>query len=149
MIARRRHTRHFLTASLILIGLLLTTTSFVARGEQQPSGSNERLRELQTERYNLLKEMFETMQQSLAFGGADLGDYRDATIALHRAEAELCTTNAARIKVHEKLVEAMKTQQDQALRREAAGRITRWELDEAKAATLQAQIDLERLRLGQ
>ena len=147
MVARRRYPRHLAIGSLILIGLLLPTTAFVAGDEQKPSGSNERLQALLTERYTVLKEMCDTMQRSLAYGRADLADYRNVTIALHHAEAELCTTKAARIRVYEKLVEAMKSQQGLVIRQQTAGQISQWQLNEAKVATLQAQIDLERLKL--
>jgi hypothetical protein len=148
MVTCRSYARHLVTPVLILIGLSLLATPFVAGHEREPSGSNERLRDLLTERYDMLKEMLASLQIHLESGRADIGEWRDATIALHRAEAELCTTDVARIKVYEKLVEAMQTQQDWAARREAAGRISKWQLAEAGVATLQAKIDLERLRLG-
>ena len=69
--------------------------------------------------------------------------------AMYRAEADLCRTDAARIKVHEKLVETLKTHEGLAVRRADAGRMTDWQLDKTRVATLEAQIELERLRLGQ
>ena len=81
-------------------------------------------------------------------GRVDPADWRRAVVELHRAEAELCTTTADRVKVYEKLIAALQIQEDLAARREDAGRITRWQFAEARAATLQARIDLERARLG-
>ena len=147
MATHRNHAQHLVITGLILIGLFLLAASFVAGGESEPSGSEERLRALLTERYNVLKEMFASLELSVEDGRADVAEWRSAAIAVHEAEAELCTTQAARIEVYERLVGAMQTQQDWAARREAAGRIGKWQLGEARAATLQARIDLERLRL--
>ena len=139
----------FLLVLPVLMGLFFLATPFTVRGESGPAGSEERLRELLTERYNVLKQMLASLQLFVEDGRADVAEWRRAAIALHRAQAELCTTDADRVKVYEKLVEAMRTQQDWATRRADAGRISNWELAEARAATLQAQIDLERLRLEQ
>lgn len=137
-----------LLALPVLTGLFFLATPFTARGESEPAGSEERLRELLTERYNVLQQMYASLQLHLKSGRADEAEWRRAALALYGAEAELCTTETARIKVYEKLVQAMKSQEDLAVRRADAGRITKWQLAEARAATLQAQIDLERARLG-
>ncbi len=148
MVARRYHIQHRLTIALILIGLFLPAAPFVAGNEQKPSESEERLRELLTERYDVLKNRLAFMEIFVENGRIDPAEWRSAIVALHHAEAELCTTDAGRVKVYERLVEAMQTQQDLAARREAAGRIGPWQLAEARIATIEAQIDLERARLG-
>lgn len=148
MVAHRCHARHLFTGGPILIALFLLATPFVAGDEQKPSGSKERLRELLTERYDILKQAVASVELFAENGRVDAAEWRSATIALHQAEAELCTADADRIKVYERFVEAMQKQQEWAARRETAGRINRWQLAEARVATLQAQIDLERLKLG-
>jgi hypothetical protein len=147
MVAREYHIQRPPTPALISLGLFLLATPFVAGGESGPSGSEERLRALLTERYEVLKGMLASLQLFVEDGRADVAEWRSATIAVHQAEAELCTTQAARIEVYERLVEAMQTQEGWAVRRADAGRISKWQLAEARAATLQARIDLERLRL--
>ena len=148
MVTPKNHAQHLVITGLILIGLLLLAAPFVAGDEQKPSGSNERLRKLLTERYDILKSGLTSMEIFVENGRIDPAKWRSAVVALHHAEAELCTSNAARVEVYERLVEAMQNQHNWAARREAAGRITKWQLTEARVATLQAQIDLERLRLG-
>jgi len=138
----------FLLALPVLMGLFFLVTPLTARAEREAAGSEERLRELLTERYGVLKEMRASMELFMENGRVDPAAWRRATFALHHAEAELCTTAADRVKVYEKLVAAMQTQEDWAVRREDAGRIAKWERAEAKAATLQARIELERARLG-
>jgi len=147
--ARHRHSTHYcLIVTAILVALFLLASPFVAGREHEPAGSEERLRELLTERYDVLKQRLDSMKIFMDNGRVDPADWRRAVVQLHRAEAELCTTTADRVKVYEKLVAAMQTQEDWAVRREDAGRITKWQLAEARAGTLQARIDLERARLG-
>jgi hypothetical protein len=149
MVTHKSPLRRILISGLVLIGLLVLATPFVAGNEQGPSGSHERLRALLTERHDILKRMVASVQFQVKNGRADVSALRDATIAMYRAEADLCTSDAARIAVHEKLVNVVQEQEKLAARRLAAGRIPTWELDEAKVATLEARIELERLRLAQ
>jgi hypothetical protein len=149
MLTHKSPLRHFLVSGLVLIGLLVLATPFVAGNEQGPSGSHEHLRALLIERHDILKRRVATMRLHVESGRADVSAFRNATIAMYRAEADLCTTDAARIAVHEKLVEMIQEQQEFAARQAAAGRISSWEFDEARIATLEAKIDLERLRLAQ
>jgi len=148
MLLHRRFIHRCLMLTSISITLLLSAGPFVTGGEPEPAGSEERLRELLTERRDVLKQMLVKAELFVEEGRLDPVELRRATIALHHAEAELCTTRADRVRVYEKLVEAMQTQQDLAVRREAAGRIGQWQLAEARAATLEAKINLERVRLG-
>jgi len=68
---------------------------------------------------------------------------------LYRAQADLCATDTDRAKVYEKLVDALSTQEKWLERQAAAGRALEGQVDEGRVATLNAQIDLEHLRLGQ
>jgi len=149
MVTHKSPLRRILISGLILVGLLVLATPFVAGDEQGQSGSHERLRALLTERHDILKRRVASVQFQLKNGRGDVSALRDVTIAMYRAEADLCTSDAARIAVHEKLVNVVREQQELAARRVAAGRIPAWELDEARVATLEARIELERLRLAQ
>jgi len=149
MISHKPHARYLLIGGLILIGLLALVASCLAGDEREPAGSEERLRALLTERYEFRKKFVAGVQKSVEFGTADIFDLGDAVTALYYAEADLCTSNAERIKVYEKLVETLKTHEGLAVWRADAGRMTEWEVEKVKTATLDARIDLERLRLGQ
>jgi len=151
---RRSHTsaptstRLFVLALPILMGLFFLITPLVSWAQSEPSGSQERLRELLTERYDLLKEAYVTLQDGLWNGRVTAAQWREATVRLHHAKADLCTTRAGRVKVYEKLVEALQVQEDMADRRAEAGRIDKAEITAAHVATLEARIELERARLG-
>ncbi len=117
--------------------------------ELRPSASNERLRELMTQRYEILKVLVQNSERMLDAGRTDLLSHQDLTVALYRAQADLCTTGTERVKVYEKLVELL-TSQERGLERQAsAGQATGIQVDQAKLVMLSAQIDLERLRLGE
>ena len=149
MVSHKPHTRYLLIGGLATVGLLALVASSLAGNEREPAGSAERLRALLTERYEIRKKAVASLQKFVDSGRADIFDLSDAMTALYHAEADLCTTDAARIKVHEKLVETLKTHEGLAVRRADAGRMQEWDVERARAATLDAQIDLERLRLGQ
>jgi len=148
MAQHRDPTPRHLTVVSILVALFLLAGPFVAGGEREPAGSEERLRELLIQRRDVLEERVDSLKIFMDNGRVDPADWRRAVVELHQAEAELCTTTADRVKVYEKLVAAMQTQEDLAARRETAGRIAKWQLAEARSVTLQARIDLERARLG-
>ncbi len=148
MAASRRCTRLF-AVLLVLLILSVLTAPFVQGNEKKPAASKKHLRELMTERHKTLQEVATSLERSFQNGLNDLPAWRRVTIAMYHAEADLCSTDAERIKVYEKQVNALQNQQDRAAALDAAGLILSWQLQEAKAATLQAQIELERARLAQ
>jgi len=118
-------------------------------GAPKPAGADERLRGLLMQRYELLQQMVKTEQLQMESGRTDVLTFQKLTDALYRAQADLSPTTAERVKVYEKLVEAL-TGQERLLERQAeAGRATQVQVAQGKLVTLNAQIDLERLRLGQ
>lgn len=118
-------------------------------GAAKPSASKERLRELLTQRYEILQRAVKDSELTLKSGEVDVPTLRRLTIALYRAEADLCTTDAERVQVYEKFVEAMRVQERLLEGQFARGLISEMRVDEGKVAALNARIDLERLRLGQ
>ena len=118
-------------------------------GEPKPSGPNERLRKLMTQRYEILQGVTKNAELMLGAGRVDVLTFQNLTAALYRAEADLCTTAADRVKVYEKLVDALSSQEELLERQANAGRATEVQVAQGKLVTLDAQIDLERLRLGQ
>jgi outer membrane protein TolC len=128
---------------------LLTT----ARGAEHPiqfqGGPNEHLRKLLQERYDVLRAAVGLLNQQYSAGRVGILEIRDAIIEMLHAEAEMSSTNTERIKVYEKLVTILQ-EQDKSLAKEVnAGRVTQMEFLRARASTLQAEIDLEKLRLPQ
>ncbi len=148
MTTPRSHTRHLLVGGLVLIGLMALVACSRAAAEREPAGSEERLRAMLTERYETRQRAVERLRLFVNSGRVELSELSAQMTAMYLAEADLCTTDAARIKVYEKLVATLKEHEDLAVRRADAGRMGEWEVDKAHAATLDAQIALERLRLG-
>jgi hypothetical protein len=127
---------------------LLATARAAEGREQAQAGSEEKLRALLLERYDILKGIVESEKKSLEVGRGDASALKDATVAMFHADADLCSTNSERIKVYEKLVAALREYEAWAERRAAAGRATEAAVLQAKVARLDAQIKLEKLRLA-
>ena len=161
MATQKRQTRRSLAGYTILMCLLVITTAFLARrapasssqvtAATEPSSpaSGDRLRALQTERYETLKKIVESTRPFVETGRVALADLRGAEVAMCHAEVDLCTTPAERIRVYEKIVDLQRTYEANMTRLAASGRGSQVEADKAKAATLEAQIELEKLKLGQ
>jgi len=149
----------FISASLLLICLtspngwlhgnnaqLLTT----ARGTEHPiqfqGGPNEHLRKLLQERYAILRAAVGLLNEQYSAGRVGILEIRDAIIEMFHAEADLSSTNTERIKIFEKLVTILQEQDKSLAEAVNAGRVTQMEFLRARASTLQAEIDLEKLR---
>ncbi len=117
-------------------------------GQQQAVGSNERLRGLMTERYEILKKIVESLDRLMAAGMTDLPEWRDGKVALYMAKADLAADAAGRIKVHEEMVDFLREAEQLAKRRADSGRLPDLEMDRARLATIEAQMALERLRMS-
>jgi hypothetical protein len=147
-------TRVTILACLLAVGLAFLVGN-VSAGLSQvappsrpvPLGSADRLRGLQIERYETLKKMVHSMQVFVNEGMMDLSDLQGPTVALYHAEADLCSTLAERIKVCEKMIDLLQTHETWVARRLEAGRAGPMDVDKAKVATLEAKIELEKLKL--
>jgi len=106
------------------------------------------LQELLMERRMILSGIVKSMKIFLESGRVGIDEYRDANIALLRAEMDLCKTRNERIEILRKIVEFHKTFEEQIKRRADEGRTTRIDVDKAKVATLEAQIELARENLA-
>ena len=127
---------------------LLTAARAVEGREQAQAGSEEKLRALLLERYDILKDIVESDKKLLELGRGDINALKNATVAMFHAEADLCSNDTERIKVYEKLVAALREYEAWAERRAAAGR-DEADVLQVKVARLDAQIKLEKLRLTQ
>ncbi len=150
MVLRETRKYLFLAAGVLpLCALTVLATHAWGAGQPKASGSNEQLRVLMTQRYEMLQQMVKNAQIEVDAGRGDAAVFHHLTVRMYQAEADLCTTTAARAKVYEKLVDEATAAEQFIERRAAAGRATVTEVAESKLATLDARIDLERVRLGQ
>ena len=113
------------------------------------AGADERLRGLLTQRYEILQQMVKSAQLQMESGRIEVLTFQKLTDAMYRAQADLGTTTAERVKVYEKLVEVVAAQEKLIERQVEAGRVLQFQVAQGKLVTLNALIDLERLRLGQ
>jgi hypothetical protein len=145
-----------LSWGLVPLCVLILVTAWVqgqaradGAGASQGAGSQGRLRELMTQRYELLKSAVANSERLLQKGLGDTSAHRKLTVALYRAEADLCPTPAERVKVYEKLVDSLAAQQGSLERLLEAGRASLVQVAQGQLVIIEARIDLERLRLGQ
>ena len=140
------------TGLLVLVGVLVggvvRPDAATMGNERAQAGSRQRLHGLLAERYRLCKDIVESLEPLVNAGRVDIAERRDAAIAMHRAEADLCATVDERIQVYENMVNVLRRHEQQAANRADAGRISEAEVMEANVATIEAQIELERLRLA-
>ena len=151
-----------ITAGLILICLtsqngwlngnktqLLTAAHAAEHPIQFQGDTNVQLRALLQERYDVLRAVAGLLNQQYSAGRVGILEIRDAIIEMLHAEADLCSTNSERIKVYEKLVTILQ-EQDKSLAKEVnSGGVNQMDFLKARVATLEAQIELEKLKLPQ
>lgn len=126
----------------------LPTTTYAAENPIQfQGGQNEQLRTLLQERYEILRAVAGLLNQQYSTGQVGILEIRDAIIDMLHAEADLHSTKAERIKVYEKLVKILQEQDKTLAVAVNAGKVNQMDFLRARAATLQAQIQLEKLRL--
>lgn len=129
---------------------LITIAHAAERQNQLRAGSNEKIRELLKERYNVLKTIVDDMNKLFDYGQhPGITELREATVAMFYAKADLCTTGSERIKVYEKLVDFLRKQEEGLAREVAIGQRNPTEILRTKAVRLEAQIRLEKQRLAQ
>jgi hypothetical protein len=110
--------------------------------------SDQRLRELMTERYEILKDMVKSLEIFFNSGRIDLSEWRDAHVALYKAKADLAADLTEQIKIYEEMVEFVRSCEQKARQRADAGRMTEANVLQARLATIEAQIALEKLRMS-
>ena len=126
---------------------ILTTAHGAEHPIQFQGAPNEQLRKLLQERYDILRAAAGLLNQQYGAGRVGILEIREAIIEMLHAEAEMASTNTERIKVYEKLVKILQEQDKPLAEAVNAGRITQMEFLRARASTLRAEIDLEKLRL--
>lgn len=156
MVQIRANQCRFSTGRRLALGGLgaavMFACGFAWAGASAPAragGAEEKLRVLLTQRYETLQRIVENARLQFEAGRLQVPEYQELTADLYRAEADLCPTAAERAKVYEKLVDLLTTQEKLLERQAQAGRATGIQVDQGKLVTLNARIELERLRLGQ
>ena len=122
----------------------LSKTSIAAEGQKRYESE---MQQLLLERRTLLSRNVESMKIFAESGRIDVGEYRDANIALLRAEMDMCKTKDERFDILEKIIQVHKNYEEHVAKLIAIGQSTEIELNKAKVATLEAQIELIREKL--
>lgn len=123
----------------------LASTTVQAAG----NATQEQLRQLLLERKQLLEKMADNMKQYVEAGRASGSAYAKAKEAAMLAGLDLGNTKAERIEIRRAIVELYKEAEAWTKRRAATGRAPQSEMDEARVARLEAEIDLLKEQLNQ
>ncbi len=113
------------------------------------TGSNERLRELLEERYEILKTLVESEKHLVKIGQGSSRRIVEATAAMLRAEADLCSTDSARIDIHEKIVAILRECEVLMDREVKAGMAGQDAVERNRLLRLEAKIEIEKMKLAQ
>ncbi|MBN1804528.1 MAG: hypothetical protein JW837_04710 [Sedimentisphaerales bacterium] len=162
MSSTQKKIRCILSAALILICMtshngwinsnkaqMLTSANASQNPIQFQGNQNAQLQKFLQERYDVQRAVATLLNQQYSTGKVGILEIRDAIIDMMESEAELYPTNSERIKVYEKLVIILQ-QQDKSLAVAVnAGKANQIDFMKARAATLQVQIKLEKLKLSQ
>ena len=143
----------FVLTAIAAIGLIALGTCIGGNASQPaqaaPASANQRLRELMTERYDILRDMVKSLEIFFDSGRIDLTEWRDANVALFEAKADLAADASEQTKIYEEMVGFLRTCEQKARQRADAGRMTEADVQRARLATIEAQIALEKLRMNQ
>jgi hypothetical protein len=133
--------------SVVLVGLGIATGLFVSSGLAEPAAVGrgqdaENITVLRKERRDILQQAVE--QAETLFRNARLDDesIRRIKVKLLNAELELAPDRAGRVAIRKREVEQFKAFEEIVAARKQSARAQSTELLEAKAARLQAEIDL-------
>ncbi len=114
---------------------------------QVPGGG--KLRALLEERYEILKTLVEAQKELARVGQSSTGKITEATIAMLRAEADLRSTYSRRIEIHEKIVTMLRECEARIAREAKRGMAGQDAVARVKLARLEAQIEIEKMKLAQ
>jgi len=133
-------------SALCLAVLLVPTVAYLANAQedsvQQPSSTQSKVFELMRERRATLQQALEYQHEQFLKGNASFEARLETEIALAHADLDLAPTIAARQIVHERLIKQLRQQEEIAQAQFELGKLTRMEVFEAKAARLQAEINM-------
>jgi outer membrane protein TolC len=133
--------------SVVLVGLGIATGLLASPGLAEPNaairGPNARsVTALREERRDILRQTVEQAEVLYRNAKIDEASMRRITINLLNAELDLAPELAGRIALRKRTVEQFKAIEEVVVARVESARATNTDLLEAKAARLQAEIDL-------
>jgi outer membrane protein TolC len=111
------------------------------------SDAQERLNALRLQRKQTLQRIVDHTERTYETGQSGLAAVLRAKIALLTAESELCSTQDARIAIHQDIVELHRKIEEAMQRSMADGRVIAIELAHATVTRLDAEIDLAQAQL--
>lgn len=125
------------------VGAAMSTRTAESQDRQQ-SDRDDRINKLLAERRDTLRGVVDAAMEQYISGEALLDTVIHARKGLLEAEMELATTNAERIRIHEKRVKNLRQLEDSVKDRHAAGTAGVRQVLTAKAARLKAEVELLR-----
>ncbi len=149
MVPYKMRERRFLLTTIAAIGLIALGVGVGGSAQRPAQEPNQRLQELMTERYEILRDMVASLEIFFNSGRIDLFEWRDANVALFKAKADLAADASEQIKVYEELVDFLRDCEQKARQRVDAGRASEADVQRSKLATIEAQMVIEKLRMPQ
>lgn len=139
-----RRTANRAAASFLAIGCLLVWLGVAASQATTEKPANEQLHDLLVERRDVMKDRLELVKQLFSKTRTDYEEVLAATDDLLACELELASTSAERVEVLQNRLNVAQELESTVETRVRAALVSTAELYAAKAARLQAEIDLLR-----
>jgi RNA polymerase sigma factor (sigma-70 family) len=117
-----------------------------AKPEAKKPAPNQDIQALLKERLTVLKQMQDRAAKRHQAGQASRGEVLEINLRVHKAELDLCATDAERIIVHEKMVAVLKEIEEQVGEIAKLGAADAGTVLEARLNRLEGEIALERVR---
>jgi len=133
-----------LVFGVLLIGPASSQDDAGKTGTQ--AGGSLKVKQLQDERVAALKDLTQVTDRLYRTARAEAGSAYEARLMLLTAELDLAQNNAERMKLYENFVGVMKEYEEYAIARKQGAKGTEIDVLKAKAARLEAEIALEKVR---
>ena len=159
MILNKMRERRLAPGIVVAIGLFVLGLCVGGSAERPVQGEsasaapqiqtpNQRLHELMTKRYEILKNVVASLEISVRFGRTTPSEWCNANVALFKAKADLAADTAERIEIYEEMADFVRTCEQNTRQRVEAGQTPEADLPLARLATIEAQMVVERLRIS-
>jgi hypothetical protein len=122
--------------------------SRAAAGPATQPASPDRVRELMTQRRDLLRQIVQSSEIRFQKGQGSAEELAEDVVAAFRAELDLAASQGERIRLHEQIVEKMRELESRAEKMWQNGRIVETAAMRARARRMEAEIALEQARLA-
>ena len=132
---------------IVVLSIACVAGSFTIAQQATESDSHAALNELLTKRRDTLKQRVDVLEQMHADGSLSLTAVLAGRDQLLDAELQLAKTKEQRLTLYQKRLDNMRALEDMVKKRYEAGQITLDSTLSARAARLQAEIDLLREQL--